>query len=160
MGKTMVEIGRATLDFDALQGWRDVDLDDIPVCSLISLYRASGIMDVLQKYADDHPDTRFCALDNLSCNFYTLQRIRRFITENWRRFSLRLEGDHMIKWDTKRYAKGEAHHLFNLKTKVQNSINYDFASFCPAVDDDLPDNLIVMSIAVDEAEDPEPEENN
>lgn len=68
------------------------------------------------------------------------------MTDNWRKFSLRLEGDCKIRWDTHRYAKGVAHRPFNLKAKVQHSLNLDFANFCPAIDDELPDDVIVFAV--------------
>lgn len=159
MGKELKEISRVTLNFDTLESWRDPDLDDIPICSLLALYRAAGLVDDLKDYAAANPGTQFCGLDNLACNFYTLQHMRNFITDNWRKFSLKLTGDRMIEWDTHRYAKGVTHHPFNLKTKVKNSINLDFANFCPGVDDELPDDIIVFSVLVDVPDQTESSEN-
>ena len=160
MGKELKEINRIVLDFDALEFWRDPDQDDIPICSLLALYRAAGLVSELKDYAASNPGMQFCGLDNLSCNFYTLQHMRRFITDNWRRFSLKLTGDRAIEWDTHRYAKGTAHRLFNLKTKIQNSINFDFANFCPSVDDELPDDTIVFSVPIEASETEESSEND
>ena len=137
---------KITLDFDKLAEWRQEDKDDIPICSVLSLYKASGITDAIQSYRIAHFDEPVFPIVNLCCNFYTLQRIRNFVTNNWQIYSLDIAADEEVKWDTRKWAKGESHYPKKLKAKIRNSINMDFANFCPGLDDNLEDNILVFRI--------------
>ncbi|MBO7735540.1 MAG: hypothetical protein J6S67_23445 [Methanobrevibacter sp.] len=145
-GKTLVEIARVELDFDEISKWRKTAADDLPVCSLLSLYEACGMSQIIRDYLEDHPEGQITGLDSLTCNFYTMQRMKNFIMDVWSRYSLSITEDNKVKWDTHRYAKGVAHKPREPKAKIRNSINFDFVNFCPSVDDDLPDNVLVFSM--------------
>lgn len=139
------EIARVKLDFDELADWRNAENDDIPICSCFSLYEASGLKGAIQKYCEENK-AQIVAADNLVCNFYTLQRIKNFITENWQTYSIDIKEDNKVFWDTKRWNKNQKHYAKTLRAKVRNSVNADFVNFCPGIDDELEDNLIVFKI--------------
>lgn len=145
--KAIVEIARIELDFDAIRQWRKTGADDLPACSVLSFYEAAGVTQIIRDYLEG-ADTQVTALDNLSCNFYTLQRIKNFINDIWSRYSLTISEDNKVEWDTHRYTKGVAHKPREPKARIRNSINYDFINYCPSVNDDLPDNVIVITMSV------------
>lgn len=143
--KDFTEIARVDLDFDAISQWRKTEADDLPPCSMMSFYEACGVMQLIRDYVAENKGKQVTGLDNLRCNFYTMQRIKNFITDIWRRYSLTILEDNKVAWDTHKYAKGIAHRPKELKARVRNSVNYDFMNYCPKVDDDLPDNVIVFA---------------
>ena len=81
---------------------------------------------------------------NLACNFNTLQRIKAFIEQNWMEYSLDIDKDNHVFWDTRKYEKNERHYAKKLNSRVQNSVNQDFLNFCPGLDDDLDDDILVF----------------
>lgn len=131
------------LDFEALDEWRKEDADDIPICSLISFYTACGMTRYLEEYREKE-GKNIVPLDNLACNFKTLQRIKSFIETNWMEYSLDIDKDNHVFWDTKTYGKNERHYAKKLNSRVQNSINQDFLNFCPGMDDEIDDNILVF----------------
>lgn len=137
-------IATVKLDFTELEEWRKEDSDDIPVCSLLSLYTACGIQDSIKDYCKD--GEKVTALDNLACNFTTLQKIKSFIESNWMEYSLDIDADNHVFWDTSKYAKNERHYAKKLKSKIQYSINQDFINFCPGIDDELDDDVLVFRV--------------
>ena len=143
----ILEVERFELDFDMLEQWRNPDFDDLPICGFISLYRAIGVLDRIREYNDTHDkDKQFVPLDNLACNFYTLQRMRNLILDNWSCYSLDIDSDRHVFWDTTRWAKNQKHYKKKLHAKVRNSINIDCANFCPGVDDELEDNILIFRV--------------
>lgn len=136
---------RIDLKFDALQAWRDTDNNNIPICSFLALYRASGVQEELAKLREQRvelPD-KLVPLDNLACNFYTFQRMRNLIQKNWEYYALDIDGDNHVFWDPKRPNHKRAAKK-KIKTKIYQSINMDCLNFCPSVDDNLPDNILVI----------------
>jgi len=136
---------RATidLDFDELEDWRKEDADDIPICSMISFYRACGMTDFIEKYKAEE-GKNIVPLDNLACNFKTLQKIKDFIETMWSEYSLDIDQDNHVFWDTKTYGKNERHYAKKLNPRVLNSLNQDFLNFCPGVDESLEDDILVF----------------
>ena len=137
-------IATVKLDFSKLEEGRKTDADDIPICSLLSLYTACGIQDYIKDYCKD--GEKVTALDNLACNFVTLQKLKTFIESNWMEYSLDIDGDNHVFWDTSKYQKNERHYAKKLKAKIQYSINQDFMNFCPGVDEDIEDDVIVFRV--------------
>lgn len=140
------EIAKIELDFDQLEEWRRDDEEGLPVYSLISFYEACGMQAEMKKYYGDAAKEAASPVDVLSCNFYTLQRIKNFITEHWEIFSLVIEENNNVKWDTRKWAKNHKHYHRRLRSRVQNSLNFDFVNFCPAINDDLPDNVLSFAV--------------
>ena len=133
------------LDFDQLAAWRDAEKDDLPVCGMISFFKASGASAIIFEHQDRFKDAA-APLDVFACNFYTQQRIKKFIAERWEIFSLSLEGNNKVTWNTRTYNKGEEHYHRRPSKRVTKSLSYDFFSYCPALNDDLPDNVLVVTI--------------
>ena len=136
-------IAKVDLDFESLDEWRKEEADDIPICSLISFYKACGITKYIEEYKEKEGKS-IVSLDNLACNFKTLQRIKDLIETNWSEYSLDIDKDNHVFWDTRTYEKNERHYAKKLNSRVQNSINQDFLNFCPGVDDELEDNILVF----------------
>lgn len=145
-GKNFKEIAKIELNFDELEEWRRDDEQGLPIYSLLSFYEACGIQSAIKAYYDKNGKEAASPLDILSCNFYTLQRIKRLITDHWEVFSFNLIDNNKVEWDTRKWAKGYKHYHRRLRPRVQNSLNFDFINFCPAIDDDLPDNVLLFSV--------------
>jgi hypothetical protein len=140
------EVGKVVLDFDKLTRWRNKDKDDLPICSCLSLYKASGLEDIIKKYSQEHNGFQVIGLDHLYCNFDTLDKIKEFITKNWQKFSIDIDQDNHVYWDTKKWAKGQEHYLKTLKPKIKTSVLKDFYDYCPGIDEEVEDNIIIFRI--------------
>lgn len=139
------------LDFEALDEWRDEASDGLPVCGITSFYRACGINDVMKKYLDEHgTEKKYAPVEILFCNFYTHRRIKNFIEERWQIFSLKPDENGKIGWDTRKYAKGKRHYKKTLSKSVAKSVGLDFLAYCPTIDDDLDDDMIVFRIPAEQ----------
>lgn len=147
------EILKVKIDFDELAKWRDKDRDDIPVNGFISIYKALGIIDAAHNYKKDHPEFEVIPVENIFCNLSTHRRLKAFIEEMWSVYSLDIDGDNHVFWDTSKYPKGKKHYKKKLKAIARTAIQYDFVSFAPGLDDGLGVNEIVLGIVV-----PDPEE--
>lgn len=151
-----VKKDRIELDFDKLEEWRDETNDDLPVHSMISFYKASGIVDYLLQHQENLKG-KSAALDIMSCNFYTQQRIKKFISERWEIFSLSLIEDNKVVWNTHTYPKGVEHYNRKPSKKVTKSLLFDFLGYCPRLDDEVPDNMIEITFPTEEEEKEEAE---
>lgn len=133
------------LDFDELQEYRLSDRDELPIVGLLSFYKAIGLMDIASEYKNEYPDFVFIPLDNFKCNFNTLRKIRDFIENNWATFDITITEDNGPRW--KKNAKREQHDfLKTIKPIIRRSLNSDFANYCPGLDDNVSDDIIVMTI--------------
>ena len=145
------DIVKINLDFDAISAWRNTKNDDIPACSFLSVYEASGLEPYFKEYCESKGEGfQLVAINNILCNFYTLQRLKRFIEEIWQVYSLTIDGDGQVHWDTSKWAKGRKHYAKKMKAIVRNSVFTDFANFCPGIDDDLEDNVLVFRVYEDD----------
>lgn len=152
-------IKKIKLNFDKLEEWTDPTQDDIPICSFIGLYKACGLMKHIEKYVKDHPDFKVCALDNILGNFYTIKHLKNFIEENWKTRELTIDKDNHVYWDTSKYPKGATHYSKKPKAIVRNCINTDFANYCPGLDDDLEDDVLVFRVYLPDEEEKEEEKH-
>ena len=146
------KIKKVKLNFDELEAWTDPTQDDIPVCSFIAVYKASGLMKAIENYVKKNPGFQVCALDNIFANFYTIKRLKNLIEDNWKSRELMIDGDNHVYWDTSRYPKGATHYPKKPKAIVRNCINIDFANYCPGLDDDLEDDVLVFKIYLPDEE--------
>lgn len=145
------EIVSFVLDFDELEEWRDPENEDLPVHGMISFYKACGLIDHLQENKDKFGD-QIVAIDTISCNFYTQQRIKKFIAERWEVFSLSLLDNNKVIWNTSTYSKGVEHYHRKPSKKVTKSLTYDFLNYCPKLDDELEDNILELKLVAHPAE--------
>lgn len=143
------------IDFNELEAWRDTERDDIPPTNFIAIYRALGIVDQILEYKKDHPDFEPIPLDNIACNTSTLRRLKSFLEEMWSTYSLNIDADEHIFWDTKKWPKGKKHYAKKIKKTIMASLYDDFRDHCPGIDDELNVNEICFRIYVP---DPEPKE--
>jgi len=148
------EILKVKIDFKKLSEWRDKDRDDIPACGFIGVYKALGIVEAAQNYKKDHPDFEVIPLDNIFCNIATHRRLKHFIEDMWSVYSLDIDADNHVFWDTSKYPKGKKHYAKTIKSTPRAALNYDFASFAPGIDEDLGIDEIVLGISVPDEEDP------
>lgn len=144
------EILKIKIDFDALEKWRDADRDDLPIVGFVSLYKALGIVQAANDYKKDHPDFEVIPLDNIFCNLSTHRRLKSFIENNWQVFSIDIDRDYHVFWDTSKYAKGKKHYAKKMKAVVRNAVSWDFASYAPGLDEELGVNEIVLGISIPE----------
>lgn len=142
------DIVKIKFNFDDIDKWRrnsDKEDEDFPVCSFLSFYEACGLEEYFKKY-NEETGKQIIAFDNLFCNFYTLQAIKNYIKKQWQIYSLDIDGDLHVFWrkdDT--YGKSK-HYPRKLKNRVEKSITFDFANFCPGEDDELEDYEIVFRV--------------
>ena len=142
----IVEVANIALDFDALEEWRREGDNGLPIYSMLSFYEACGMQQKVKEYYDEHGKDQFAPLDVIVCNFYTLQRIKNLITDHWELYSMVIVENNKVEWDTRKWAANTKHYRRKLRPRVRNSLNFDFANFCPSIDDDLPDNTLVFRI--------------
>lgn len=152
-GYEEIELGRVTLNFEELENWRNTEADDIPICSFLSLYKACGLEPILEKYFEENDQKQIVALDNLACNFNTLNKCKQLIEDNWACYSINIEKDNSVFWDTRKWGKNEKHYAKKLSAKIQHSLNLDCIQYCPGIDEELENNVIVFRIYT------KPEEN-
>lgn len=148
-----IEIARVDLNFDQLETWTSADEDKIPICSFLSLYEASGMTQAIEQFTQsDSPlvallqEGKIVSLDNLACNFYTMQRMRNLIVDNWSCYGLNIDKDEHIFWDPSKWYPHKKHYKKQVTANIRNSINTDFANFCPRIDDELPDNVLAFRV--------------
>lgn len=139
------DVFQTTLDFDSLSSWMNPQTN-LPVCSFLSFYEASGLTEKIRDYSVSHENAQFTPLDNILCSFYTLQRIRNFLSNQWCTYSLDIDRDNHVFWDTKKFPAGTKHNARHLKKKDQDNLSLDFAHYCCGTDDDLEDNVIVFRV--------------
>lgn len=142
------EIYKIKIDFDALEKWRDKDRDDIPPTSFIAIYKALGLVEKAVEYQKDHPEFEVIPLDNIFCNTSTHRRLKSFLEEIWATYSLDIDKDDHVYWDTRKWKKGKKHYAKTLKTSIKASLALDFQSYCPGIDDELGVNEIVLGYYV------------
>ncbi len=118
----------------------------LPVRGCISLYEASGLIPMIQKYSEEHDGAQITPYDNLLCNFATLQRIKTFLEDQWGYYSINIDKDNHVFWDTKKYPAGTKHYKKSLTNKVKTCVVLDFTNYCCGLDDDLEDDVIVFRV--------------
>ena len=133
------------LDFEQLESWTDEKHDDLPIRGLISFYEATGIAKLVLNNQEKFVGG-ITAIDNIACNFYTQKRIKNFIKRQWEIYSMSLVDNNVVAWNTHTYKKGEKHYERRLSKRVESSLLFDFVNYCPRINDDLPDNIIVVTI--------------
>lgn len=140
-------IAEFKLDFDMLEDYKDKDNEDIPICSILHLYQVAGIEPKIREYINATEGVeKIVALDNLKCNFATLIKMRNLIRDNWSMYSISIDADNHVFWDESTYKKGVKHYAKTLSAKVRNSMNADFSTFCPGLDPDVGDDVIVFKV--------------
>ena len=146
------EILRVTLTPKVIEKAKMKDRDNIPLCSFLHIYEFLGLLPLIESYRKMFPDYQLCPITDLHCNFYTLQFLKRVINSNWGSYDLKVEEDGKVVWDTKKYPKGKKHYEKKLRAEVRNSVNFDFANYCPGIDDELDDYVLVYSIETPDQE--------
>lgn len=146
------EVFKTTIDFKALSKWRLKEKDDIPPVSFLHIYAAIGLADFLTEYKKDHPDVEVVPLDHIHCNTNTHIHLKKFLEDIWSTYSLKLNGDNDVTWDTTKWPKGKKHYAKKLSSRVSVSLDQDYASYCPGIDDDLADNEITLGFLEKDSE--------
>lgn len=139
-----IEIFRTEIDFSKLEEWTDSERDDLPIVSYLSFYRAIGLLEAAEKYQQDHPDFYLFHLDNILCNYSTNQGIKHFIEKNWSIYDIDIDGDNHPFWKTNIYSKGTKHYEKKIRDRIQKSLNKDFITYTPGIDDNLGVGEIVL----------------
>lgn len=151
-------IKKIELDFDALSNWRDPEGDNFPVLSCLSFYRACGLLKEVEQYCEKNDKSQVCAADNILCNFYTHQRIRRFIKESWEHHNICLKNDSQIEWKYGESRRNRLKHPKSISKSIDTSILVDVLNYGPGVDEDLEDNVLVFQIYNKEKEESKKDE--
>lgn len=130
-------IYKTKVDTDELGKWRDPERDDIPPTSFIAIYKALGIVDAITEYKKDHPDLEVVPVLNVQCNTLTHSVLKKFLENIWAIYSLDIDADNHVFWDTSKWAKGKKHYAKKLKTRIAASLYDDFKNYCPGINDEL-----------------------
>lgn len=152
------DIVKININFNELEDYREVENNNLPIHSFISLYRAIGLEKYIQEYVES-TGKQIVAFDNLVCNFSTLENLKTFIKNQWKIYSIDIDADNHVFWKEDQYGQ-EKHYAKNLSSKVENSLSVDFFNFCPGEDDDLEENEIVFRVFEQVEDDLEEGENN
>ena len=151
MEENKVKTYRITLDFDAIDNWRDSERDDLPVHGMVSFYKAAGVIDFFKEHKEEFGEN-FAPLDVMDCSYYTQQHIRKFIQDQWQIYSLSLLDHNKVEWNTRTYPKGTKHYHRHPSKRIVKSVNVDFLNYCPRLNEDLPDDVIEFVVPVEEEE--------
>ena len=114
----------------------------LPIHSFISFYRAIGLEGYIQNYVNVSGN-QIAPFDNILCNFQTIDAIKEFIKNQWKIYSIDIDGDNHVFWKEDQYGH-EKHYAKNLADKVERSLLSDFFSFCPGEESELEDNEILF----------------
>ena len=151
-------IFKTKIDFKALEKYRDHDKDDLPIIGFISLYRAIGLLDAAQKYKENEDPDFFIDItnkSNIACNLATQKLLKSFIENNWSIYSIDIDANEHVFWDTTKFPKGKKHYKKKLKAVVRNAVKLDYLKHCPGLDDSLGICEIVLKVEL-----PDPKEES
>jgi len=138
------ELFRIKLDFDKLIEWRDETMNGVPITGCLSFYRACGLISPIQEhFSSESEELKVCPINNIKCNFYTMKRIKNFIENIWSTFNIDLLGDNSVDW-IKGQSKNQRKRPKKRPAVIRHSVALDFAQSCPGLDDDLPDDILVL----------------
>ncbi len=115
--------------------------DSFPITSCLKLYEVSGIYQAIKDFYGDS-NINVAPVEVLSCNFYTLQWIKRFIEDNWKHYNISIDADEHIIWKSRNKAWHK--HENKLSSVVERSVLNDYTQYCPGLDDELDDLVIVF----------------
>ena len=129
--------------------WDSATEKALPITALIKLYQACGVYEIIEEYKNETGRT-FASVDILSCNFYTLQHLKRFIEDNWKHYNISIDADEHIFWKSR---NREWHkHENKIAGKIERSISDNYSQYCPYLDDELEDDLIKIEFPEDKEE--------
>lgn len=134
------------INFDEVDNWRKPGSDDLPVYSFLSFYSAIGLDPYIKEYCESEEGRQIVALDNILCNFNTLKRIKEYVQKQWKIYSLDINSDYNVVWDESIYKKGEKHYAKRLKKKIEKCLALDLSQYCPGLDDELEDDVVVFRV--------------
>lgn len=132
-----------TLDWDKLAEYKDPVLQ-MPVYSMLNLYEVLGVVDVVKKAGV----TNIAALDNLFCNATTQKKIHDFILDNWRYYNITIEGNEDVRWKEGQ-PKERRKFAHKPTARVKASVEMDYITYCPGVDDEMEDDVITLGQMVE-----------
>ena len=144
------DLAKININFDDIDKWRKGE-EEFPVYGFLSFYEACGLEPVVRKYFEEHDNKTMAPFDVIFCNFYTLQRIKNYLKDQWAVYSLDLKGDNQVVWKQSVYGKNK-HYPRRISKKVEHSLLLDVTNYCPGIDDELEDNQIVFRIVEEEKE--------
>ena len=75
-----------------------------------------------------------------------VNKCKQLIEDNWACYSINIEKDNSVFWDTRKWGKNEKHYAKKLSAKIQHSLNLDCIQYCPGIDEELENNVIVFRI--------------
>lgn len=147
--KEYTELASAKLDYDALDEWRDAEADGVPVCGFLRLYKACGLEEAIKAHCDAAGGP-IAPADNLVCNLKTMMRLKSFIEGIWETYSIDIDADGHVFWDPLSKYGRLKHYPKKMKARVKASVLFDFANYCPGLDDSVPDDVISFRMERDE----------
>ena len=152
------EIARVEVNFDELKEQTMPD-SDLPLYGMVGIYKVTGLYDIIEKFVKENGLTSVDPKQLLFCNFTTLTRLKAVISVNWQTFNIDMTENEKVFWKPGQ-PKARRKYPKKMRAKIRNSVNYNFAYFCPALDEELPDNVVVVRQYIkDEEENEESSEN-
>ena len=150
------DIKEVKINFEELEDYIDKS-STLPICSFISLYRVAGLVDEMKKYRQE-TGKQIVPIDNIVCNFDTLDAAKKFVENQWKIYSIDIDADEHVFWKEDQYGH-EKHYAKNLSDKIKGAVFSDFLNYCPGTDDDLEDDVFVFRI-FEEVDVPDDEGDN
>lgn len=153
-----IDLATIKLDFDALADywWTDDNGESFPILCCLNLYEACGLLPYIEAHAADHPGFQVVPLDNIQANVNTIEKIRSIIEHSWKIYKLDIDSDRHIIWrdpsDKKPY-----NYERDMTATAAASVKSDFLNYCPGMDDELEDDILVFRIWEKEEASPEEE---
>lgn len=135
-------ISKKKLDFVNLQAYRASDSKAFPVLCFPNFYAACGILSDIEKYTQETGE-QVCPIQQILCNFNTLKRIQHFIKNNWATFNVDIKGDNKVVWT--KGSRAQHRKAKKLSDVVESAVQFDFANYCPGLDDELEDDILIFT---------------
>lgn len=152
-----IDLATIKLNFDELADywWTDDNGESFPILCCLNLYEAAGLLPHIQSYAADKPGFQVVPLDNIQANTNTIEKIRSIIEHSWKIYKLDIDNDRHIIWRDPN-DKEPYNYERDMTATAAASVKSDFLNYCPGMDDELEDDVLVFRVW--EKEDSTPEE--
>lgn len=137
------------LDFEKLRAWRSPDDKELPILGFIDFYRACGVLDEITPIMKEK-GRQICPVEIFFCAPETLIKIRNLIHDTWAKFNIEYK-DGKIQW-----VPGQLHTQRKrgkkLKAIVRDTLHYEQRQYCPNIDSNIEQDVLICQIVDPEDE--------
>lgn len=142
-----IDLATVSLDFDALADywWTDDNGESFPLLCCLNFYEASGLIPHIESHVASNPGFQVVPLDNIQANINTIEKIRSLIEHNWKIYKLDIDADRHVIWRDPEDKEPYSYER-DMTATAEASVKSDFVNYCPGVDDELEDDVIVFRV--------------